>query len=186
MKRYIKSTIDFSISAETFMNLLVDIYHKKFPDSLCNTTVVNSTYKLAVNAYLRADLSEIGNNCQNEPFGIGITITCPNISSYKDIWKSDISLQDTLCMNVSGKYLGSNYGGALSYIVEHIIPLPDASDCGLTVEHKNYYGNYESILSFWARFIDNLYDMVVQLRDDNNLPKSITENSILMDRVNAM
>ena len=175
MKRYIRSSFNSSISVETLIQKLQDIYHTKFPSSKCLAPLYYSNDMcITLKPLLCADISDVGRGYFGniaDPFNIEIDINFPNTS--RGNIKLDTSIDKQYIFEVEIRCFHMDTGKMFH---EQSIPEPDADACGMTEEYYRYYGNYEAVFSFWQQYVDNIYNTFMQLKKENNLPDYIEKN----------
>ena len=185
MKRYIKASDNYSISVESFMQRLKDIYHKKFPNSNCLARLHSNDQLITLKPLLCGDVSEVGHSYFGDiadPFDVELDIEFPNTYYTKEIsLDTYIDLRDRFCVNIRVFHMET---GRLFH--EQQIPFPDESVGGIEKEYGRYCGNYESILKLWDQYVDNIYNTLLQLKKENNLPRTILETPSLKAKVNNM
>lgn len=185
MKRYIKSSSDSGISVKALIDRLIDIYHKKFPNSECLAALqyINEM-DITLKPLLCADISDVGRGYFGniaDPFNIEIDIAFPYTSRGEIKLDTQIDSQYIFEVDIRCFHMDT---GILFH--EQAIPDPDASDCGMTMQYGYYLGNYESVISFWEHYVDNIYNTFMQLKNANNLPDYIARNSRLKSVVDSM
>ena len=185
MKRYIKASNRSNISVESCMQRLIDIYHKKFPNSKCLARFNSNDQLITLKPLLCGDISEVGHSYFGDiadPFDIELDIEFPNTYYTKDIaLDTYIDLRDRFCVNIRVFHMET---GRLFH--EQQIPFPDGSVGGIEKEYGRYYGNYESVLKLWDQYVGNIYNTLLQLKKENNLPRTILETPSLKAIVNNM
>lgn len=185
MKKYIRSSSDSEISVKVLIDRLIDIYHKKFPNSKCLAMLqyINEM-DITLKPLLCADISDVGRGYFGDiadPFNIEIDIAFPNTS--RGEIKLDTQIDSQYIFDVDIRCFHMDTGRMFH---EQAIPDPDASSCGMVKRFWYYCGNYESVISFWEHYVDNIYNTFMQLKDANNLPDYIARNSGLKSVVDSM
>ena len=57
---------------------------------------------------------------------------------------------------------------------------------GIEKEYGRYCGNYESVLKLWEQYVDNIYNTLLDLKTDKNLPRTVLEIPSLKAIVDSM
>lgn len=175
MKRYIRSDSTSEISVKQFIDKLVAIYHKKFPDSKCLAPLhyINEM-DITLKPLLCADISDVGHSYFGDiadPFEIEIDVQFPDTSRNEITLDTQIDSDYTFYIDVRLWHMKTG-----ELFDEQSVPIPDAEDCGMEDEYGEYCGNYKSVISFWEQFVDNIYNTFMQLKKENNLPDYIEKN----------
>lgn len=169
MKRYIRSDSTSEISVKQFIDNLVAVYHKKFPDSKCLAPLhyINEM-AITLKPLLCADISDVGHSYFGniaDPFNIEMDIAFPNTSRGEIDLDTQIDLQYIFHVQIRCFTMET---GRLFY--DEYIQFPESAS------HGYYSGNYNSVISFWEQFVDNIYNTFMQLKKENNLPDYIEKN----------
>lgn len=185
MKRYIRTSSNYSISVESFIQQIKDIYHKKFYDSKCIAKLqfINNM-TITIKPLLCGDVSDVGYGFFGDiadPFDIAVDVEFPNTSRGEITLSTDIDIQYTFKVDIRMFHMETS-----SFVVDQPIPFPDATSCGMIEEYNRYYGNYESVLALWEQYVDNIYDTLLYLKRTNNLPDKILKIPALKSKVDNM
>lgn len=185
MKRYIKADSTSEISVKQFIDKLVAIYHKKFPNSKCLAPLhyINEM-DITLKPLLCADISDVGYGYFGDiadPFDIEVDVRFPYTSRGEIKLDTQIDAQYIFEVDIRCFQMDT---GRLFHEIN--IPNPDASVCGMTMRYWYYLGNYESVISFWEHYVDNIYNTFMSLKKANNLPDYIAKNPGLKAVVNNL
>ena len=185
MKRYVRASDSSSISVETFIQRLKDVYHKKFPNSKCLATLqyINEM-DITLKPLLCTAISDVGRGYFGniaDPFNIEIDIAFPDTS--RGEIKLDTQIDSRYIFDVDIRCFHMDTGRMFH---EQAIPDPDASSCGMTECYGRYCGNYDSVISFWEHYVNNIYNTFMELKKANNLPDYIARNPGLKSAVDSI
>ena len=185
MKRYIRSDSSSGISVKAFIDRLVDVYHTKFPNSKCLAPLhyINEM-DITLKPLLCADISDVGHGYFGDiadPFNIELDIAFPNTDRGEIRLDTQIDPQYIFDVDIRCFHMAT---GRMFH--EQAIPDPEASSCGMDKRYWYYCGNYESVISFWEHYVNNIYNTFMQLKQENNLPDYISRNPALKAVVDSM
>ncbi len=185
MKRYIRSSFNSSISVETLIQKIQDIYHTKFPGSRCFARLhyINDM-AITIRPLLCDEISDVNYGYfgdVSDPFDIELDVEFPNTSRGEVTLDTEIDSQYIFEVNIRIFHMET---GRL--FVDQKIPFPDATSCGMEEKYNRYYGNYASVLKLWGQYVGNIYETLLQLKEENNLSRTILETPTLRAKVNNL
>lgn len=160
MKIKINEDENNSMTFEEFKARLQEIYHSKFPDSLCSVKLVKMLGRaITIDCFLANDISELSHGYwQNDMFKISFWIhNMPNDFEVDDVLPNVMTLT-----NDSSHILISPENKYLAYD-------------SVKVPFRKTVGNADKLISAFKKYVDRLYDIVNQQIANNKIPNNFVD-----------
>ena len=156
MKLMIKENENGSMTFEEFKARLQEIYHAKFPNSLCSVKLVKMLGRaITIDCFLANDVSELSHGYwQNDMFKISFWIH----DMPKNFETTDI-MPNTMTLTNNSSYIA--------------ITPPDRflAYGSVKIPFRKTVGNADKIINAFKKYVDRLYDIVNQQIAEGNIHK---------------
>lgn len=149
-----------SMTFNEFRDEIIEIYHNKFPDSLCSVKLVKMLGRaITIDCFLVKDKSELsGGYWQNDMFKISFWIhNMPNDFEVDDVLPDVMTLT-----NDSSQILIVSENSYLAYD-------------SVKVPFRKTVGNADKLISAFKKYVDRLYDIVNQQIAEGNIHKKFQD-----------
>ena len=160
MKISINEDENNSMTFNEFRNRIIEIYHNKFPKSLCSVKLVKMLGRaITIDCFLANDVSELSHGYwQNDMFKISFWIhNMPNN------FEIDDTLPDAMTLTNDSS---------------HILIVPENSYLAYSavkIPFRKTVGNADKLISTFKKYVDRLYDIVNQQIVHNKITNNFVD-----------